>query len=181
MQRIPAIPVIFVTALLCLFATATQASSPPAIPAGFDIYQEPIDTPQHLDWLWQDCLVHGQIKAIEKITTALRLNEYSGAIKKAQAIRNQRALTAEEEKSALLDAVFQAAMWSLETNAKQRPPVLAELKRIEQANRTLKDPAHGYLLILLTRVAPKEYSLIDTNNGLTFSTPSGEVRFQIVQ
>ena len=48
----------------------------PAKPAGFDIYKEPISTPQHLDWLWQDYLQHGKKKAIARIVDALELGSY---------------------------------------------------------------------------------------------------------
>ena len=152
----------------------------PAKPAGFDIYKEPINTPQHLDWLWQDYLQHGKKKAIARIVDALELGSYAGSLQKAQAVQKTRALTEEEQQNAFLEAVFEAAMWSLTSNAKQHPEVLEELKRIEQRNRPHAKPvAHGYLLLLLTRVAPDDYTFVPQKNRLTVTTPTGDVHFNV--
>lgn len=171
---------ILIVALLTLsLTTNVSATPPPPIPQGFDIYREPITTPQHLDWLWQDYLLRGKIEAIEKITTALRLNSYSGALEKAKGMQSKRDITEEEKKAAYLDAVFQSAMWSLESNAKQHSPVLAELKRIESATRHNSDISHAYLLIILSKTAPNEFKMISNGNGMNFLTPNGEVRFSV--
>lgn len=163
--------------LLPLLAVGALVSPPPPVPAGFEIYREPIITAQHLDWLWQDYLVNGQLQAIEKITTALKLSSYSGALNKAKSIHASRPLTTEEKQAALFDAVFSAAMWSLESNAKQHSAVLAELIRIESANRNGQDASHAYLLIILTKARPDQFKIINRSNGITFSTPTGKVRF----
>lgn len=167
------------TLILAFLAAPVSASPPPPIPTGFDIYREQITTPQHLDWLWQDYFANRNKDAIEKITSALRLSTYSGALKRAKEIRLKRELSANEKHEGYLDAVFQAAMWSLESNSKQHMPVATELKRIELANRRKTNPSHAYLLLVLCRVAPEEYKLINSNNGFTYATPSGEVRFSI--
>jgi len=163
--------------LLPLLAVDALASPPRPVPAGFEIYRETITTAQHLDWLWQDYLVNGQLQAIEKITTALKLSSYSGALNKAKSIHVSRPLSQEEKQAASFDAVFSAAMWSLESNAKQHPAVLAELIRIESANRNGQDASHAYLLIILTKTRPDQFKIIDRHNGITFSTPTGKVRF----
>ena len=163
--------------LLSLIASVAFTASPPPLPAGFSIYREQIVTPQHLDWLWQDYLVNGQIKAIEKLTSALELGVYAGALKKAQSIRGTRPLTDSEKQAAVRDAVFSAAMWSLESNAKQHHAVAAELIRIEAAERDTQGLSHAYLLTILTKVQPDKFRIVDRSGGLTFSTPSGNVRF----
>jgi hypothetical protein len=162
--------------LLAFLTVGAQATPPPPIPAGFDIYREPITSAHHLDWLWRDYLINGQLRAIEKITTALKLSEYSGALKKAKEIRTSRPLTQKEKQAALFDAIFSAAMWSLESNAKQHSAVLAELIRIESANRNGQDASHPYLLLILTKAQPDQFKIIDKTNGLTFLTPTGKVR-----
>lgn len=164
--------------LLAFLGVCVQAASPGPIPAGFDIYREPITSAQHLDWLWQDYLANGQLRAIEKITTALKLSSYAGALKKAKDIRASRPLTQEEKQAALFDAVFSAAMWSLESNAKQHSGVLTELIRIESATRNAQDASHAYLLIILTKAQPNQFKIIDKTNGFTFLTPTGKVRFE---
>lgn len=148
------------------------------VPQGFDIYREPIVTPQHLDWLWQDYLLHENIAAIGKITSALRLCFHAGAVKKAKNIKTKRELTETERQEAFLDSVFQAAMWSLESNAKKHPPVLAELKRIEAICRGNTDLSYAYLLIILSKVAPEEFKAVYKANEILFSTPTGKVSFQ---
>jgi hypothetical protein len=165
--------------LVALASWAAQATRPPPVPAGFDLYKETITTPQHLDWLWEDYLVRGHIQAIAKLTTALNLNSYSGALEKAKHIRESRPLTAQEKKAAVMDAVFGAAMWSLESNAKQHPDVLAELTRIESSDRANPDIWHAYLLIILSRADPTRFKVVDKTNGFTFATPTGIVRFRV--
>lgn len=180
----------FAIALLCLGLLANPASFVSAEarystkipvqtkPANFDIYQERITTPAHLDWLWQAYLQGGEKQALAKILTALDLNTFSGALKKAKEIQKTRGLTEAEKQAALQDAVFQAALWSLESNARQRPEVAADLKHLEKEQRPrVASASHGYLLLVLSRVAPDEYRFSEQTDGFTVSTPSGPVRF----
>ena len=180
----------FALALLCLgmlvgsasFVSAEARYSPKipvqTKPANFDLYQERITTPAHLDWLWQAYLQGGEKRALAKILTALDLNTFSGALKKAKESQKTRALTEAEKQAVLLDGVFQAALWSLESNARQRPEVAADLKSLEKEQRSQSISAsHGYLLLVLSRVAPDEYRFSEQTDGFTVSTPSGPVRF----
>jgi hypothetical protein len=173
---------LFLAAALLLIVGGAKAMPP--IPAGFDIYKEPVTTAQHLDWLWSDYLGNGKIQAIAKITSALSLNAYSGSVGRAEKLQKSRPLTDQEKQAAVLDAVFQAAMWSLESNAKQHPAVLAELIRIESTTQNkIKTQnkiniSHAYLLIILSKVDTSQYQMLEQNRGFTFTTPTGTLRFE---
>lgn len=164
--------------LLALATVGSAAQSLLPVPPGFDLYREPITTPHHLDWLWQAYLEEGELAAIEKITSALELGAYAGAIDRARQIRQQRELTTNEKNAAVLDAVLQATMWSLESNARQHAAVLTELTRIEAESRKQAESGwHALLLVVLSKAAPDQFRIVDQNDGVTFSTPTGRVRF----
>jgi hypothetical protein len=165
----------FVAALLLIFGGAKATST---VPTGFDIYKEPVTTAQHLDWLWSDYFENGQIQAIAKITTALSLNAYSGSVERKKKLQKVRPLTDQEQQAAVLDAVFQATMWSLESNAKQHPAVLAELIRIQSTTQNQINISHAYLLIILSKVDTSQYQMLEQNRGFTFTTPTGTLRFE---
>lgn len=167
---------LFVFMMMVCGAANAEASTVSPIPEGFDIYRETISSPQHVDWLWRDYLKNGNVSAIEKIVSAFHLSQYAGNLDKAKEIKKTRELTSDEKQGAYLELVFRSAMWSLESNARQHPEVLAELKRIEHKKRNEKDPSCFWLLSILSRVAPGEYRENDGSGGVSFTTPDGIVR-----
>jgi len=81
-----------------------------------------ITTADQLDVLWSEFLASGTYVPIQKIVSALALSEYRGTIDKIKS-KEIKEVTKEVKDRAMLDAVYQSAIWSLISNCKQMPLV----------------------------------------------------------
>jgi hypothetical protein len=120
-----------------------------------------------LDLLWGMFLASGEITPVRRIVSSLDLSEYSGEAKKYKT----SAKTEEDRRKALLDATFQAAMWSLEANCKQHPKVLEHCETIFMEMLKEHKPEQKsqamYLGIVLSKVKPQKYKakLVEVPEG----------------
>jgi len=83
----------------------------------YDLSLEP-ESGEHLDALWCTFMASGKFSAIEKITTALKLSIYDGALEIYKESKSK-----DDYENAYKDAVYTAAAWSIESNMKQHPLV----------------------------------------------------------
>lgn len=108
----------------------------------------------HLDMLWADFFATGDSVPVRRIVSALELERYSGGAERYGTSRK----TPEDARAAELDAVFQAARWSLIANARQHPRVLDLLDRIFWRGRP-SSSEKAWLAVVLAQSAPGRYEL----------------------
>jgi hypothetical protein len=119
-----------------------------------DILQMEADEPSKLDMFWGYFMATGDIKPIRRVVSALELSKYEGAAKRYQS----SAQTDQDKKEAYLDATFQSAMWSLESNCRQHPLVLEHCEKLF-AEEKLPKGQRLWLAVVLSKVKPEKYSL----------------------
>ena len=128
---------------------------------------KPIDIrsiePKHpavLDMLWADFFATGDEIPIRRIVIALNYDKYSGALERFA----KSDKTAQDRNDAILDAVFKAAMWSLESNTRQHPRVGEILDQIYFAEK-LTQPEQVWLSAILAKAMPDNYELTHPADG----------------
>ena len=120
---------------------------------------EPKD-PAVLDMLWADFFATGETVPIRRIVVALNYDKYSGAID-----RYAKSEKTEKDRSdAILEAVFKAAMWSLESNARQHRRVGEILEQIYFSGG-LTQPEQVWLSAILAKAMPEKYEFTRSEAG----------------
>jgi alkylhydroperoxidase/carboxymuconolactone decarboxylase family protein YurZ len=84
------------------------------------------DDPARLDYYWARYFASGDPVCIRRIISALEYSKYSGSINKFKSSKQ----TGADKKAAFYDAIFQAAMWSLESNCKRDEKIYSVCKEL---------------------------------------------------
>ncbi|MDU0354120.1 hypothetical protein RS130_09390 [Paraglaciecola aquimarina] len=113
-----------------------------------------IKSPKTLDNLWSYFFATGQIAPIRRIVSALNYAEYSGALKAYKTSKQ----TNEDKRKAKIDAIFQAARWSIGSNIKQHSKV-AEICADILKNTQLTNNEELWLSIVLAKALPNQYKM----------------------
>lgn len=117
-------------------------------------------TPAILDMLWADFLATGESVPVRRIVGALNYDKYSGAFDR---FANSEK-TEKDRNDAILEAVFKAAMWSLDSNARQHQRVAAILEQL-CFSQGLTQAEKAWLSALLAKAMPNKYELSWTPPG----------------
>ena len=120
-------------------------------------------TPTVLDMLWADFYATGEAAPIRRIVVALNYDKYSGALDRYA--KSEK--TEKDRDEAILEAVFKAAMWSLESNARQHRRVGEILEQIYFAGG-LTQPEQVWLSTTLAKAIPEKYETRLEAGQLTF-------------
>jgi hypothetical protein len=110
--------------------------------------------PTILDMLWGHFMATGDEKPIRRIVSAFSLSKYAGAAERFKTSEK----TEQDKKEAFLDATFQAAKWSLESNCRQHPKVLQHCEAM-LVDRQLSDDQRLWLGVVLAKVKPDKYGV----------------------
>ncbi len=106
-----------------------------------------IENPKQLDMLWAEFFATGKLEPIQHLVTSLEWVEHVGTLEKIKAGElNPDEL--EVYRAGMLEAVFQAALWSLRSNCARTPLVFQYCVGIYQRN-VLEEPAQRTLGLLL--------------------------------
>ena len=116
--------------------------------------------PTVLDMLWADFFATGEAVPIRRIVVALNYDKYSGALDRYA--KSEK--TEKDRDEATLEAVFKAAMWSLESNAKQHRRVGETLEQIYYAGE-LTQPENLWLSVILAKAMPEKYEMTRQEAG----------------
>jgi hypothetical protein len=110
-----------------------------------------------LDFQWGKFFATGEKKPIELIISALQFGKYLGAKDK---YKGYKELTNAQKEEIVNAAVFDAALWSLESNCKQHELVKKYcLDIFEDKNVNISNDAKPWLGVLITKVYPEKYKL----------------------
>lgn len=104
-----------------------------------------LESPFQLDMLWGEFLTTGRYRPVRRIVEALGLADYAGALEAFPTSEQ----TDEDRNAAYMDAIFQSALWSLESNATQHPRVLQYLTYALEKGE-LEDQTAAVLAIMLS-------------------------------
>ena len=116
--------------------------------------------PTVLDMLWADFFATGEAVPIRRIVVALNYDKYSGALDRYA--KSEK--TEKDRDEATLEAVFKAAMWSLESNATQHRRVGETLEQIYFAGE-LTQPEKLWLSVILAKAMPEKYEMTHLEAG----------------
>ncbi|MGK5080058.1 hypothetical protein [Janthinobacterium sp. HLX7-2] len=116
--------------------------------------------PAVLDMLWADFFATGEADPIRRIVVALNYDKYSGALD--QYAKSEK--TEKDRDKAVLEAVFMAAMWSLESNARQHRRVGETLEQIYFAGG-LTQSEQFCLSAILAKAIPEKYEFTRLEAG----------------
>jgi hypothetical protein len=117
-------------------------------------------TPTVLDMLWADFFATGEAVPIRRIVVALNYEKYTGALDRYA--KSEK--TEKDRNDAILEAVFKAAMWSLESNARQHRRVGEVLEQAYFAGG-LTQPEQVWLSVILSKAMPEKFELIRSEAG----------------
>ncbi|BBJ00486.1 hypothetical protein FGKAn22_21780 [Ferrigenium kumadai] len=118
------------------------------------------NNPTFLDMLWADFFATGEAVPIRRIVVALNYDKYSGALERYA--KSEK--TEKDRNDAILEAVFKAAMWSLESNARQHRRV-GEILEQTYFSGGLTQPEQVWLSAILAKAMPEKYELTRTEVG----------------
>ena len=119
-----------------------------------DLNALPIENASDLDFYWARYFASGNPVPIRRIISALEYEKYSGALKRYRSSQK----TKQDEKAATYDSIFQAAMWSLESNCKQDKDIYTTCKELffsHELNQTEK----LWLVLALSKARPDEFEV----------------------
>lgn len=117
--------------------------------------------PAHLDMLWSYFFATGEKQPIRKIVTALNYYKYKGAI---DAFKSSKQ-TSEDRQKAIYEAMYKAAIWSLEANSKQHKKIKKIIEEIYNNSRLTKNE-RLWLVYVLNRLDPNKYkNKVKKNNN----------------
>ena len=131
--------------------------------------------PMKLDMLWGMFMASGEEAPVLRIIAALELSEHQGALKRYKLSKKTDA----DRAAAAADAIFEAAMWSLESNARQHPRVLATLEKAFDL-KTVSKRSRLYVGLLLSKLKPRTYNATFENGiEIHVTSPAGDrvIRF----
>lgn len=120
---------------------------------------EPED-PAVLDMLWADFFATGEVAPLKRLVHVLNYGQYAGAMERYA--KSQK--TEKDREDAMRDAVFQAARWSLESNAQQHRRVGELLERIYWQG-DLTQPEQVWLSAVLAKAMPEKYEFVQIGPG----------------
>jgi len=125
-----------------------------------------IKTPNTLDALWSYFYATGSEEPVRRIVSALNYADYSGSLEAYKTSHK----TEEDKRKAILDVLFQAARWSLESNARNEQGIG------DICGEILKDPnitrnERLWLGVILSKAIPEKYKMVQLKTG--------ELRFQV--
>lgn len=118
-----------------------------------DLNKLPIKEASDLDFHWASYFASGNPVPIRRIISALELEKYSGAMEKYKSSKK----TKEDEKAAVYDSIFQAAMWSLESNCKHDKAIYAICKELFFSHE-LNETEKLWLVVALSKARPDEFA-----------------------
>ena len=118
------------------------------------------DSPTVLDMLWADFFATGDAVPIRRIVVALNYDKYAGALDRYSKSKKSE----QDRKEAMLETVFKAALWSLESNARQHRRVGDTLDHIYFAGG-LTQPEQVWLSVILAKAMPERYELTHPATG----------------
>lgn len=113
-----------------------------------------VNNPAALDMLWGCFYATGDEEPIRRIISAFDLSKHAGALERYKSSKKSE----QDKKEASLDATFQAARWSLESNCRQHPVALGHCETILKDPKLPKDQ-HLWLILVLSKVAPEKYKI----------------------
>jgi len=116
--------------------------------------------PTILDMLWADFFATGEAVPVRRIVVALNYDKYSGALDRFA--KSEK--TEKDRNDALLEAVFKAAMWSLESNARQHHRVGEILEQIYFSGG-MTQQEQVWLSAVLAKAMPDKYELSRSEAG----------------
>ncbi|MFZ2301676.1 MAG: hypothetical protein WAW10_07385 [Gallionella sp.] len=116
--------------------------------------------PTVLDMLWADFFATGEAVPVRRVVVALNYDKYSGALDRYA--KSEK--TEKDRNDAILEAVFKAAMWSLESNARQQRRVGEVLEQVYFAGG-LTQPEQVWLSVILSKAMPEKYELTRSEAG----------------
>lgn len=120
---------------------------------------EPED-PEVLDMLWADFFATGEVAPLRRLVHVLNYDQYAGAMERyamSQKIEKDR-------EDAMRDAAFQAARWSLQSNAQQHRRVGELLEQIYWKG-DLTQPEQVWLSAVLAKAMPEKYEFVQIEPG----------------
>jgi hypothetical protein len=113
-----------------------------------------------LDMLWADFFATGEAAPIRRVVAALNFDKYTGALDRyAKSEKNEK-----DRDDAMLEAVFKAAMWSLESNTKQHRRVGETLEQLYFAGG-LTHSEQLWLSFILAKAMPEKYEFTRSEAG----------------
>jgi hypothetical protein len=118
------------------------------------------NNPTVLDMLWADFFATGEAAPVRRIVVALNYDKYSGALDRYA--KSEK--TEKDRNDAILDTVFKAAMWSLESNAQQHRRVGEILEQTYFAGG-LSQSEQVWLSAILAKVMPEKYEFTRSETG----------------
>ena len=118
----------------------------------------------HLDIQWATFSATGRFEPIKKIIDSLEFSKYSGAV---DAYKNSDK-TEKDREEALLDAIFQAARWSLMSNIEQHD-LVKKYCIYSFINDKHPDDVRFWLGVILSKTVPERFKMEKGEKG--------EVRF----
>lgn len=122
--------------------------------------QTEIQSPNTLDALWSYFYASDSKEPVRRIVSALNYADYSGFLEAYKTSKQ----TGEDRRKAILDSIFQAARWSLESNARNEPKIG------EICGNILKDPnitknEQLWLGVILSKAIPDKYKMVQVKAG----------------
>jgi hypothetical protein len=111
---------------------------------------EPITSGKQLDMLWAEFFATGQIKPINQLLTSLNLCTYTGTLEKVKAGELDPENTT-VYREAMLESVFQSALWSLRSNCMKSPLLFQYCVNI-LGSKKLETPAQSCLAMILKAI-----------------------------
>ena len=124
------------------------------------ILKMPVNNSMTLDMLWGYFFATGSEAPIRRIIKGFKLSKYEGALERYK--ESQK--TEKDQEEAYLDAVFDAARWSLTSNCEQHPRVLEHCETIFSQGG-LTEPETFWLGAVLAKVRPDKYSIEVEKDG----------------
>ena len=119
-----------------------------------DLLSLEVQHPSTLDMFWGAFFATGKQEPIRSIIKSFELSKYTGAIERFK--NGDKSEKANSE--LLLEATFQSATWSLESNCHQHPKVLEHCIKIH-SDPKLTDIQRLWLTIVLAKVKPEQFSI----------------------
>jgi len=126
----------------------------------FPLPDDEITNAAHLDLQWGRFFASGKIKPIRRIISALDFYQYRDS---AENSKNSKK-TEIDLKNAYKGAIFDAALWSLESNCKQHPLVGQYCEYI-LANDNLTDSVKAWLGLVLSKAYPDKFQMMHQGPG----------------
>lgn len=120
-----------------------------------DILSIEVDNPDTLDTLWGRFFASGSEVPIRRIVSSFALSKYMGSLDRYKDSLKTQA----NKEDAFLDATFQSAVWSVESNCRQHPRVLEICEKIYNEN-SLQRREQLCLFTILQKINPDKYQKI---------------------